>query len=61
MKKLILISLTIIMFFFKNSSVANYEKVFYDFKIESIRKKGAHNSITTQQSFSKAFYGGLLM
>ena len=24
------------MFFFKNSSVANYEKVFYDFKIESI-------------------------
>ena len=36
MKKLILISLTIIMFFFKNSSVANYEKVFYDFKIESI-------------------------
>ena len=36
MKKLILISLAIIMFFFKNSSMANYEKVFYDFKIESI-------------------------
>ena len=24
------------MFFFKNSSIANYEKVFHDFKIESI-------------------------
>ena len=24
------------MFFFKNSAMANYEKVFYDFKIESI-------------------------
>ena len=24
------------MFFFKNFSMANYEKVFYDFKIESI-------------------------
>jgi len=36
MKKLILINLTIIMFFFKSSAVANYEKVFYDFNIESI-------------------------
>ena len=36
MKKLTLISLTIIMFFFNNLSMANYEKVFYDFKIESI-------------------------
>tara|TARA_B100001250_G_C19729544_1_gene757781 strand:- start:104 stop:649 length:546 start_codon:yes stop_codon:yes gene_type:complete len=36
MKKLILIGLTIIMIFFKNSSMANYEKIFYDFKIESI-------------------------
>ena len=36
MKKLFLIGLTIIMFFFKNTAVANYEKVFYDFKIESI-------------------------
>ncbi len=36
MKKKILISLTIIMFFFKNSAMANYEKVFFDFKIESI-------------------------
>jgi len=24
------------MFFFKNSAIANYEKIFYDFKIESI-------------------------
>ena len=36
MNKLVLVSLTIIMFFFKNSSIANYEKVFHDFKIESI-------------------------
>ena len=36
MKKRILISLTIIMFFFKNSAMANYEKIFFDFKIESI-------------------------
>tara|TARA_Y100001970_G_C13795626_1_gene632428 strand:- start:70 stop:615 length:546 start_codon:yes stop_codon:yes gene_type:complete len=39
MKKLVLISLTIIMFFFKISSIANYEKIFYDFKIESITGK----------------------
>ena len=31
-----LVALTIFMFFFKNSSAGNYEKVFYDFKIESI-------------------------
>ncbi len=36
MKKLILITITILMFFFKNSSSANYEKIFYDFNIESI-------------------------
>ena len=35
MKKTILIGL-ITMFFFKNSATANYEKKFYDFKIESI-------------------------
>jgi len=39
MKKKILISLTIIMFFFKNSAMANYEKIFFDFKIESITGK----------------------
>ena len=36
MKKLILVSLTAFMFFFKTSVTANYEKVFYDFNIESI-------------------------
>ena len=36
MKKLILFSLTTFMFFFKTSVTANYEKVFYDFNIESI-------------------------
>ena len=36
MKKEIILGLTIIMFFFKSSALANYEKVFYDFSIESI-------------------------
>jgi len=36
MKKLLLISLGLFMFFFKSSVIANYDKVFYDFKIESI-------------------------
>ncbi len=36
MKKKLLVGLTIFMFFFKNTSAGNYEKVFYDFKIESI-------------------------
>ena len=36
MKKLVLIGLTIFMFFFKSTSIANYDQVFYDFKIESI-------------------------
>ena len=36
MKKLILVSLTTFMFFFKTTVTANYEKVFYDFNIESI-------------------------
>ena len=36
MKKLLIIGLTIIMFFFKSSSHADYEKIFYDFKINSI-------------------------
>ncbi len=38
MNKLI-ISLSLIMFFFKNSVSANYEKDFYDFKIKSITGK----------------------
>ena len=36
MKNLLIFGLTIIMFFFKNSSHAEYEKIFYDFKINSI-------------------------
>ena len=36
MKIKLLVVLTIFMFFFKNSSAGNYEKVFYDLKIESI-------------------------
>tara|TARA_B100001093_G_C26629932_1_gene928402 strand:- start:439 stop:984 length:546 start_codon:yes stop_codon:yes gene_type:complete len=36
MKKIVLIGITIIMFFFKNSVSANYEKVFHNFNIESI-------------------------
>ena len=36
MKKLVLVGLTAIMFFFKNSAISSYEKVFFDFKIESI-------------------------
>ena len=36
MKKKIVLGLTLIMFFFKSSALAKYEKVFYDFSIESI-------------------------
>ena len=36
MRKLIFLLDSIIMFFFKTSATANYEKKFYDFKIESI-------------------------
>ena len=36
MKKLTIIGITIIMFFFKNSVAANYDKIFFDFKINSI-------------------------
>ena len=36
MKKIISIGLLFIMIFFKNSASANYEKIFYDLKIESI-------------------------
>ena len=34
MNKLRMIKLVIIMFFFNNFANANYEKVFYDFKID---------------------------
>ena len=36
MNKYLIIGFTIIMFFFKNTVMANYEKVFFDFQIESI-------------------------
>ena len=36
MKKSLFIGLAIFMFFFKNTALANYDKVFFDFKIESI-------------------------
>ena len=36
MKKLILIYIIFFMTFFKNFAIANYDKVFYDFKIKSI-------------------------
>jgi glutathione peroxidase len=36
MKKLILIYISLIMFFFNNNALAKYEKIFYDFEITSI-------------------------
>jgi glutathione peroxidase len=36
MKKFTIIGITIIMLFFKNSVAANYDKIFFDFKINSI-------------------------
>ena len=36
MKNLLIIGVAIFMFFFKSSSNANYDRVFYDFKINSI-------------------------
>ncbi len=36
MKNLLIIVVTIIMFFFKSTSQADYKKIFYDFKINSI-------------------------
>jgi len=36
MKNLNLIFITLIMFFFKSTVIANYEKIFFDFKIKSV-------------------------
>ena len=36
MKNLLIIVVTLFMFFFKSSSNANYDRIFYDFKINSI-------------------------
>tara|TARA_B100000945_G_C20380723_1_gene597095 strand:- start:935 stop:1483 length:549 start_codon:yes stop_codon:yes gene_type:complete len=39
MKKYVIIGITVFMIFFKNFSYAKYEKIFYDFNIESISGK----------------------
>ena len=36
MKKLVIIGISILMFFFKTQATADYEKIFFDFKIDSI-------------------------
>ena len=36
MKKKLILGISIFMIFFKSSAISNYEKLFYDFKIESI-------------------------
>ena len=36
MKKLVIIGISVLMFFFKTQAMADYEKVFFDFKIDSI-------------------------
>ena len=41
MRKITFIGLTIIMFFFKSTAIANYEKVFYDFEIEKLSLSSA--------------------
>ncbi len=42
MKKLLLIGISAIMLFFKSSSLANYEKIFFDFKINNISGEVIH-------------------
>ena len=44
MKKLIFIGLVFVMFFFKNLSASNYDKIFFDFKINSITGETIHLS-----------------
>tara|TARA_B100000965_G_C19445728_1_gene692952 strand:- start:190 stop:738 length:549 start_codon:yes stop_codon:yes gene_type:complete len=36
MKKVVITAITIFMFFFKNTAMPNYEKIFFDFNIKSI-------------------------
>ena len=61
MKKFLIIGITVIMFFFKNQAAADYEKVFFDFKIDGItgekiefqdykKKRTEENSKVTQFS-----------
>ena len=44
MKKLIFTGLVFIMIFFKNLSAANYDKIFFDFKINGITGETIHLS-----------------
>ena len=39
MNKFLIFGLTVLMFFFKNTAMANYEKIFFDFKINDISGK----------------------
>jgi glutathione peroxidase len=39
MNKFLILGLTVLMFFFKNTAMANYEKIFFDFKIDGIGGK----------------------
>ena len=39
MNKFLILGLTVLMFFFKNTALANYEKIFFDFKIDGISGK----------------------
>ena len=39
MNKFLILGLTVLMFFFKNAAMANYEKIFFDFKINGISGK----------------------
>ena len=42
MKKLLIVGISAIMLFFKSSSLANYEKIFFDFKINNISGEVIH-------------------
>ena len=44
MKKFLIVGLTLFMFFFKNTTLADYDKVFYDLKIKSISGKNINFS-----------------
>ena len=39
MNKFLILGLTVLMFFFKNTAMENYEKIFFDFKIDGIGGK----------------------
>ena len=57
MNKLVLIGITVIMFFFKNSSSANYENIFYDFKINNVVGKIINSVGTVKGIISKKKIG----